>query len=150
MQIEISDTFYEWLESSKKMFGFSNHEEVLLFYVHRYMGLVKMRDSKRMDIPFDVIFNTVANHYGISLEEITTGKKMSKKLPEARYVSRYVAKQITGCTNSDLGRFIKADQSTISHSIAIIDQRIKEDSSLQRLVASLIKQITEQVTPNGN
>lgn len=150
MQIEISDTLYEWLESSRKMFEFSNHEEVLLFYVHRYMGLVKMRDSKKMDIPFEIIFNTVASHYEITLSEITIGKKMSKKQAEARYVSRYVAKQITGCTNSDLGRFVKLDQSTISHSIAVIEQRIKEDSSLQRLVASLIKQITEQVTLNGN
>ncbi len=146
MNIEVSDAFYSWLESTRELFEFPSHEAVLLFYINRYMGNIPMRDSKQMDIPFDTIFSEVAENYSTTVEKLKAKKGIGKGLREAKLIARYVSKKIKGCSTADVANFLGIDHSSVNYSIQAIEQRIKESPELQRSISDIVVSLTNKAT----
>ncbi len=85
--------------------------------------------TKPKEITLDNILETVADHYGITLDQISS-KGRAKDLVHARHVYMYIARTLTTHGYKDIGRFSGLDHSTVKHGIDKITNELKTDQSL--------------------
>lgn len=88
------------------------------------------------------IVNIVAEHYGISSNEILSNSR-SRNIAYPRQIAMYLSKKLTSTSVTDIGRIIgKRDHSTILHGIKNIENDIKtNENNIQNIIDVLIKKI---------
>lgn len=91
----------------------------------------------------DKIFHAVARKYGVTVEDIR-GKRRTREIAQARHVCIYIMRTVTDLSLPSIGRVFNRDHSTILSSIETIQQKIREDASLENDIDDLIKEITNQ------
>lgn len=142
MNIEVSDGFYSWLKSTRELFEFPSDEAVLVFYLNRYMGKIPMRDSKQMDIPFDIIYSVISEFYLLPIDLLKSKSRCKKEINDVKSIARYITKRVKGCPTIEIANYLGVDFSTISYSLQIIEERIKKEPELQRTISTIIGLIT--------
>lgn len=106
-----------------------------------------LTDDQPIPITVEKIIAEVANVYGITAEDIRSGKRTSQ-ISTARKVAAYVVREVTGMPLAAIGmEFGGRDHSTIVYAINTVNDAIKKDSNLKDLVDDIIKDIREK-NPN--
>ncbi len=91
----------------------------------------------------DKIFHAVARKYGVTVEDIR-GKRRTREIAQARHVCIYIMRTVTDLSLPSIGRVFNRDHSTILSSIDTVQEKIREDASLENDIDDLIKEITNQ------
>lgn len=119
----------------------------LLAYSVVYNSNVDMRLAERVikravkvdDNPLtvDEILDTVCNHFSVTLSAVNS-KSRKHDLVIARQVTMYLAQKYTKMPASRIGRLVgNRDHSTVIHSSAQVENRLKVDSSFKEEVNSI-------------
>ena len=119
----------------------------LLAYSVVYNSNVDMRLAERVikravkvdDNPLtvDEILDTVCNHFSVTLSAVNS-KNRKHDLVIARQVTMYLAQKYTKMPASRIGRLVgNRDHSTVIHSCAQVENRLKVDSSFKEEVNSI-------------
>ena len=119
----------------------------LLAYSVVYNSNVDMRLAERVikravkvdDNPLtvDEILDTVCNHFSVTLSAVNS-KSRKHDLVIARQVTMYLAQKYTKMPASRIGRLVgHRDHSTVIHSCAQVENRLKVDSSFKEEVNSI-------------
>ena len=119
----------------------------LLAYSVVYYSNVDMRLAERVikravkvdDNPLtvDEILDTVCNHFSVTLSAVNS-KSRKHDLVIARQVTMYLAQKYTKMPASRIGRLVgNRDHSTVIHSCAQVENRLKVDSSFKEEVNSI-------------
>ena len=119
----------------------------LLAYSVVYNSNVDMRLAERVikravkvdDNPLtvDEILDTVCNHFSVTLSAVNS-KSRKHDLVIARQVTMYLAQKYTKMPASRIGRLVgNRDHSTVIHSCAQVENRLKVDSSFKEEVHSI-------------
>ena len=119
----------------------------LLAYSVVYNSNVDMRLAERVikravkvdDNPLtvDEILDTVCNHFSVTLSAVNS-KSRKHDLVIARQVTMYLARKYTKMPASRIGRLVgNRDHSTVIHSCAQVENRLKVDSSFKEEVNSI-------------
>ncbi len=92
-------------------------------------------------ISIDLIMDTVARYYNISVEDIKS-KKRNASIAAARQISMYIAREMTNLSLSDIGApFGGKDHTTVLHSINKISDMMDIDPKLSQTVHDLMENI---------
>ncbi|MDE5736803.1 MAG: chromosomal replication initiator protein DnaA [Oscillospiraceae bacterium] len=103
-----------------------------------------LTDDQPIPITVEKIIAEVANVYGITADDIRSGKRTSQ-ISTARKVAAYVVREVTGMPLAAIGmEFGGRDHSTIVYAINTVNDAIRKDSNLKDLVDDIIKDIREK------
>ncbi len=85
------------------------------------------------------ITETVGNTYGISVENIMSDKR-DKNIKDARQISMYIIREITGMSLEDIGKYFGGKtHSTVKHSIDKVRTMMDDDFQFKKTVEDIIK-----------
>ncbi len=102
-----------------------------------------LNDDQPLPITVEKIIAEVANVYGVTPEDMRSGKR-SSQISTARKVAIYVVREITQMPLASIGtEFGGRDHSTIVYAINNVTQNIKKDAHLKELVEDTIKNIKD-------
>lgn len=97
----------------------------------------KDSDTKKMD---DIIL-AVSKKFGVSREDILSTKR-NKEIAIPRHISVYIARQCTQLSQSQIGKAINRDRTTVISSEAFVKEQMEKDSSFAYEVNSIIREIS--------
>ena len=97
--------------------------------------------NKPKEITPALIINTVAEHYGISPEDITS-KRRNSEFVLPRQIVMYLCRQLTDVSYINVGKILgKKDHTTIIHGDKKITEDIKTNEELKNNIETIIKKI---------
>lgn len=89
------------------------------------------------------ITETVSNTYGISVENIMSDKR-DKNIKDARQISMYIIREITGMSLEDIGKYFGGKtHSTVKHSIDKVRTMMDDDFQFKKTVEDIIKNVKD-------
>ena len=98
---------------------------------------------KQGNISIDAIQKIVADHYNRSFTDLK-GKKRTKNVRLPRQIARYIARELTEYSTTELGaEFGGRDHTTVMHSCQKIDDLLKSDPVLSSTLNALVNRIKE-------
>lgn len=97
-------------------------------------------NEKRAVTP-ELIINTVAEHFQISVNDIT-GRKKSAQIAYPRQVAMYLCRSMTDTTLEATGAYLGGkNHTTVSHGVEKIEQDMKENENTRVLIETIKKKI---------
>lgn len=103
---------------------------------------ISMSSHKTITLPY--IVDIVADHFGLTSQEIYS-KNRSSKIAYPRQIAMYLCRKCIGMSLSDIGKSMgNKDHTTVLHGCNKIEDDLKNDISLQNTVDVLIKKINPQ------
>ncbi len=97
--------------------------------------------DKPHEVTIQMIVEVVCDHYGISIEQMLSANR-SKDISDPRMIAMYLARELTNASQQQIGAFLgKRDHATVIHGIKKIEQRIKEDETLNSQIELIKKKI---------
>jgi chromosomal replication initiator protein len=103
-----------------------------------------LRDTfsrSRPPVTIDAVQETVATHFGLPLESMST-KKKTQEIVTARQVAMYLTRELTGAPLKAIGaKFGGRDHSTVIHACTQVGIRIKEDGAFKQHIDQIISKI---------
>ncbi|MBR3554572.1 MAG: chromosomal replication initiator protein DnaA [Oscillospiraceae bacterium] len=99
-------------------------------------------DSEKAYAP-EFIIGKVADFYGISSEEVI-GKGKTKDVANARQISTYLIRKLTGQTLEQIGEVMGRDHTTVLHSIRKVEENLQNDPKLVDAVHDITANITNK------
>ena len=99
-------------------------------------------DSEKAYAP-DLIIRKVADFYDITPEEVI-GKGKTKNVANARQMSIYLIRKLTGLTLEQIGEVLNRDHSTVLHSIRKVEESLQNDPKLVDTVHDITANITNK------
>lgn len=95
----------------------------------------------KREITADLIINTVAEHFNISVNDIK-GSRRNSEIVQPRHIAIYLIRNMTNISLNSIGDIIgKRDHTTIMHAILKIDNDIKQYEDIRRTIDVLKKKI---------
>ena len=99
-------------------------------------------DSEKAYAP-EFIIGKVADFYNISPEEVI-GKGKTKDVANARQLSTYLIRKLTGQTLEQIGEVMNRDHTTVLHSIRKVEENLQNDPKLVDAVHDITANITNK------
>ena len=99
-------------------------------------------DSEKAYAP-EFIIEKVADFYDISPDEVI-GKGKTKNVANARQMSIYLTRKLTGLTLEQIGEVMNRDHSTVLHSIRKVEENLQNDPKLVDTVHDITANITNK------
>jgi len=97
--------------------------------------------SNNKSINVEVIQNTVASHFNLSIQEMLSSRR-SRSLARPRQIAMYLVKQYTTNSLPDIGRkFSNRDHTTVIHAVKKIDELIKKDTEIKQNIIEIKKKL---------
>lgn len=88
-------------------------------------------------VTIDGIFKAVSRHYNVSVSDMR-GPRRQKEIVIPRQVAMYMSRKLTKMSFPEIGRkFGNRDHTTVMHADKKVDQMIKTDENLSRIISSL-------------
>lgn len=116
-------------EMTRRDISNKDFQQILSHTEHRPMEILEP----------ETILDAVAEHYDISVKDITGGKRVHR-IVQARQVAMYLCRQLIGCSYPTLGRiFGGKDHSTAMYAIKKIEKLQRDKPEVKELVTSLKK-----------
>ena len=78
----------------------------------------------------------VCTHFGISLEEIQSKKRVRHVL-KARQIAMFISAKLTTCSYIEIGKYFKRTHSTVIHSLKIVEKEFIKSRSFKEEVDAL-------------
>lgn len=94
--------------------------------------------DEKVKITNDYIINIIIEHYGVTLEEITSMNR-SKKVAKVRFICMYLCRKITNSSFSEIGDKVGKDRTSAMHGFKKIEKELETDVSLQNEIDILMK-----------
>lgn len=89
------------------------------------------------------IVENVASTFGVSSENIMSDKR-DKNIKDARQITMYIIREITGLSLVDIGKlFGGKTHSTVKHSIDVIRERMDDNINFKKTIDDIIKNVQE-------
>ena len=89
----------------------------------------------------EMIINTVCDHYGVRVSDIT-GRKRSSEFVVPRQVCMYILREYTGLTLDKIGRVLGGkDHTTVMHGADKIKEDVRNNEELKTNVDSILKKL---------
>ena len=106
-----------------------------------------IKELTSYSIPIEVInskiIENVGNTYGVSPENILSAKR-DKNIKNARQISMYIMREITGMTLEDIGEYFGGKtHTTVKHANMVVRERMDSDFNFKKTVEDIIKNIQE-------
>ena len=99
--------------------------------------------NKPISVINSKITETVGNTYGISVENIMSDKR-DKNIKDARQISMYIIREITGMSLEDIGKYFGGKtHSTVKHSIDKVRTMMDDDFQFKKTVEDIIKNVKD-------
>ena len=96
---------------------------------------------KPKEVTPTLIINVVAEHFGVTPDDITS-KKRNSEFVQPRQVFMYLCRQLTEVSLTNVGKLLgKKDHTTIMHGVNKITEEIKTNEELKNKVDTIIKKI---------
>lgn len=90
----------------------------------------------------ELIINTVADHFNITVADISS-KKKSQDIVFPRQIAMYLCRQYTETSLQEVGQYLgKRDHTTVMHSIEKIQNEMDNNESTRNIVNVIIKKIS--------
>jgi len=103
-----------------------------------------MISPKQSNITIDIIIQTVANHFSISINDIKS-KKRNKNIVYPRQIAMYITRNLTEFSTTEIAQsFGGKDHTSVLHSCKEVEKRKRADPAEDGLIQGLIKTIKEQ------
>ncbi len=99
-------------------------------------------DSEKAYAP-EYIIEKVADFYDIAPDEVI-GKGKTKNVANARQMSIYLIRKLTGLTLEQIGEVLNRDHSTVLHSIRKVEENLQSDPKLLDAVHDITANITNK------
>lgn len=99
-------------------------------------------DSEKAYAP-EYIIAKVADFYDITPEEVI-GKGKTKNVANARQMSIFLTRKLTGLTLEQIGEVMNRDHSTVLHSIRKVEESLQNDPKLVDTVHDITANITNK------
>ncbi len=97
--------------------------------------------NKPKEITPNLIINTVAEHYGVSPDDITS-KRRNSEFVLPRQVVMYLCRQLTDVSYINVGKILgKKDHTTIIHGVNKIAEDLKHNEELKNNIDTILKKI---------
>ncbi len=99
--------------------------------------------TEQVPIPMTVerIIDEVARTYGITADEIR-GQRRSNQISSARQVAMYVVREITGMSQSEIGKeFGGRDHSTVVYALQQVAKMLETDTLKKEMIEDILKNI---------
>ena len=97
----------------------------------------KDSDTKKMD---DIIL-AVSKKFGVTRDDILSTKR-NKEIAIPRHICVYIARQCTQLSQSQIGKAINRDRTTVISSESFVKEQMEKDSSFAYEVGSIIREIS--------
>ena len=155
MNLNIDDAIFDYTASNiksnirelegafNKIIAFSklNKIELTLEAAEEALKDIIYPDKPREITP-TLILNTVAEHYNISPEDITS-KKRNGELIEPRHVVMYLCRSLVDIPLKSIALLLnKRDHTTVIHGINKISEEIEKDSELKNRIDIIKKKLS--------
>jgi chromosomal replication initiator protein len=103
--------------------------------------LAPLISTSGREISPDAILKTVAEHYGVKVSDLRSGRK-HKAVAAPRQVAMYLMRELTNCSFPDIGqRFGGRDHTTVMYAVKKIEKNLTDDVSLRGTVDALRKKL---------
>jgi chromosomal replication initiator protein len=90
--------------------------------------------DRRKDITVELIQKATADHFGLKIADLKSDKRL-KNLVQARQIAIWICRDMTKASYPDIGmRFGGKDHSTVIYAAKKIDNALKEDVKLSRII----------------
>lgn len=100
--------------------------------------------DKEKEITPDLIIEFVADHYGISINDIKS-KSHKKEFSKAKHVYMYLARKYTDYTLKDIAKFLGGmDHSSINYGINNVEKLLKTDKKMAKDIENITKKLNPE------
>jgi len=103
-------------------------------------ALTRADETINRDPSIESIIAAVCSAYGITEAEITSRSRV-RKVSEARGLAALLVREAEGLLLVDLGKYVNLDLSSLSQAARRVEQRLREDSSLQGRLEAVMNNI---------
>jgi chromosomal replication initiator protein len=101
-----------------------------------------LSESVPVGITIEQIFESVANYYNISVDDMR-GKKRLKEITTARHVTIYILRTITELSLNDIGKYFDMHHTSVLSAVNNITENLKNDPKLDWEISAIIREIRE-------
>ena len=125
-----------------KVIAFSrlNNVEITLEHVEESLKDIISPNATKQVTP-QLIINVVAEHFGITSEEITS-KRRNSEFVQPRQICMYLCRKLTAESLQNIGKALgKKDHTTVLHGIEKITEEIKTNEELNNRIDIIMKKI---------
>ncbi len=103
--------------------------------------LKELVSEEERPLTVDNIMKVVSEYLNIRLSDMKA-KKRTKEVSHARQIAMYICKKLTNLSLSEIGRnFGGKDHATVIYACKQVEDKIKEDEQVQKVVESIIRKI---------
>lgn len=95
-----------------------------------------------VDYTIQDVFFSVANYFNISLIDII-GTSRSKAIKEPRQIGIYIAYKYGNFTQSDIGKFLNKDHTSIGYTIQQIEALIENNEQTRHTIENIVKKLNK-------
>lgn len=89
------------------------------------------------------IIENVGNTFGVTPENILSDKR-DKSIKDARQISMYIIREITGMSLEDIGKlFGGKTHSTVKHSLDVVSEKMDANNTFKKTIEDIIKNVQE-------
>ena len=104
-----------------------------------------INDSQPTPVTVDRIIEEVARTYGNVTPEDIRSQKRNASISEARQISMYIVREITGLSMVEIGQtFGGRDHSTVVYATNKVEERMQKDPRTRDVIHDIIKNIRDQ------
>ena len=136
---EITSSIREMVGALNRVLAFSkiNNKSPNVYECKKILKDFIIYNNKLINV--ELIQNTVATHYNLSITEMLSQRR-SRSLARPRQIAMYLAKQYTTNSLPDIGRkFSNRDHTTVIHAVKKIDELMKKDNEIKQSVNEIKK-----------
>ncbi|MCF7836238.1 chromosomal replication initiator protein DnaA [Candidatus Gracilibacteria bacterium] len=105
----------------------------------RVLGLPENSPEISVQTPAELI-ELVSKHFDLPIAEIC-GTSRKKEFQVARQITMYLAREILGCSLTEIAQNFQKDHSTVLHSVRKITADLQKDATLVRKINSVKKEM---------
>lgn len=96
-----------------------------------------------VDYTINDVFTTASNYFNVSLVDMR-GSSRSKGIKEPRQIAIYVAYKYGHFTQSDIGKYLGKDHTSVRYSVNQIDSQLEVDESIRKAIDAIDKMLRKK------
>ena len=118
----------------------SGNDELSVAEAEELLHAQLTAESQARDIRPETIQQLVANHFGITLNDML-GKCRSRQIADPRMVAMYLCRKLTRLSSNEVGELFGRTHANVLHAEKCIPEKCSADSALRRSINQLERQL---------
>lgn len=96
-----------------------------------------------VDYTINDVFTTASNYFNVSLVDMR-GSSRSKGIKEPRQIAIYVAYKYGHFTQSDIGKYLGKDHTSVRYSVNQVDSQLEVDESMRKAIDAIDRMLRKK------